>query len=321
MRQLAFIRLLYLQAMSQAQLPEPLMCTSLLTFHDAVELFLVLASDHLGVPPRGGRDPNFMEYWRILAPTNDFSDGVQLSSQHGMDRLNRHRNALKHAGAMPGMSAVQDAVRSVTSFFEDNTPRVFVVEFSGIDMADVVPQADTQSKLKAASVAESAGDRVEAMALLGEAFNRLFHEQVKPFAWRGPYAFGPNVDRDGFFGGSVSEMFQQIANALRNNHSSGIASTGQKLSRRVEQLSEAVPQIQQAMRVMALGIDYSRYARFERLTPRVFGTGEHRRVSPEPGYAPNQEEYEYCMQFVITAALRMAELEAQSLTPSWRASQ
>jgi hypothetical protein len=288
-----------------------------LTFHDAVELFLVLAADHLGLPAQR-RDPNFMDYWRILAPTSDFPAGVALSGQQGMDRLNRHRNALKHAGAMPGMGAVQDANRSVSSFFEDNTPRVFIdVEFSNIDMADVVPQADTRAMLRAASLADAAGDRVEAMALLWESFNHLFQERVGPPEWHSPYAFGPRVDRIGFFG--IAAMFHQIANAIKGEHSSGIARTGQKLSKLIDDLSDAVPQMQYATRVMALGLDYSRYARFRMLTPAVFGAGNERSVSPEPGYAPNKEEYEFCVQFVITASLRMAELEAQSLTPSWRA--
>jgi hypothetical protein len=184
-------------------------------------------------------------------------------------------------------------------------------------MADVVPQADTRAKLKAANAAEAAGDRVEAMALLREAFDYPFYERVGP--WPSPYTFGPHVDRHPMFSGSIASAFQQIASAIRGNNSRSIANIGQKLGRSVDQLSEAVPQIQQAMRVMALGLDYSRYARFERLTPQVYGTGEHRSVHPGPGYAPDQEEYEYCVQFVISAALRMAELEAQSLTPSWRA--
>jgi hypothetical protein len=39
---------LYQQGIEQARRPEPLSLASLLTFHDSVELFLVLAADHLG---------------------------------------------------------------------------------------------------------------------------------------------------------------------------------------------------------------------------------------------------------------------------------
>jgi hypothetical protein len=68
MNHLAFIRMLYQQGIEQARRPEPLSFASLLSFHDSVELFLVLAADHLGASlPR--RDPNFLDYWQILRRT------------------------------------------------------------------------------------------------------------------------------------------------------------------------------------------------------------------------------------------------------------
>lgn len=76
--------------------------------------------------------------------------------------------------------------------------------------------------------------------------------------------------------------------------------------------------MQRGMRVMAIGIDYARYNRFVQLTPKVFGTGEHRQVRVDFDYAPTRHEYDDCVQFVITAALRLAELEADTAQPSWR---
>ena len=56
--------------------------------------------------------------------------------------------------------------------------------------------------------------------------------------------------------------------------------------------------MQKAMRVIALGIDYGRFLRFEALTDM------------DLFYAPTREEYDYCVQFVIDAAFRIAEVEA-----------
>lgn len=154
MNRLAFIRMLYQQGIDQARRPEPLSFASLQSFHDCVELFLVLAKDHLRAPlPR--RDPNFLDYWQILRCTETFPAGVGLSGQPGMDRLNRYRNALKHAGAFPGCEAVEDALTTTASFFENNTPIVFGVAFDAIDMTDVVPQDDVRSRLKAAAATET----------------------------------------------------------------------------------------------------------------------------------------------------------------------
>ncbi|MFE7779266.1 hypothetical protein ACFU5O_36465 [Streptomyces sp. NPDC057445] len=74
------------------------------------------------------------------------------------------------------------------------------------------------------------------------------------------------------------------------------------------------------MRLMALGVDFHQYQRFTQLTPAVgyYGNSVEPRFSAEPGYAPNQEEFVFCRQFVITVALRLTEINARAVPPSWR---
>jgi hypothetical protein len=313
MSRLAFVRLLYLQGVTQAQLPEPLNFTSVLTFHDAVELFLVLAADHLRAPlPR--RDPNFLEYWQVLRPTATFTDGVELSGHPGMDRLNRHRNALKHAGAMPSRAAVEDVRASTTSFLEDNTPRVFAIDFAAIDMADVVAQPDTRAKLKAAADAEAAADRAEAMGDLAEAFSDLFSKNL---GFGSAYGFGQTIQDQPFV--SINSMISTLVSGGIGRPQDRRAAQGAagKLDRQLKNITEVVTAMQRGMRILALGIDYAQYDRFERLTPLVLRSGERRTVHAPPNYAPTREEYDYCVQFVISVALRMAELDVHTARPSW----
>ncbi len=65
MRRLAFIRYLYGDAVRQSQLPEPMCAASVLTFHDAAELFLVLACEHKDV---GNTNLKFAAYWEEYKP-------------------------------------------------------------------------------------------------------------------------------------------------------------------------------------------------------------------------------------------------------------
>lgn len=74
--------------------------------------------------------------------------------------------------------------------------------------------------------------------------------------------------------------------------------------------------MQNGMRVLALGIDYSRYTRFQRLTPTVF-RDDPPSLLVDADYAPTREEYDYCVQFVISVALRLAEVDASAELPSW----
>jgi hypothetical protein len=60
------------------------------------------------------------------------------------------------------------------------------------------------------------------------------------------------------------------------------------------------------------------FQRFKLLTPDIvyFVDGHSERRSID-GYLPTSEEFEYCRQFIIAVALRMAELEAHTVEPSW----
>lgn len=48
-RRLAFIKYLYNMAVEQSMKPEPTCASSVLTFHDSIELFLEPASEHLDI--------------------------------------------------------------------------------------------------------------------------------------------------------------------------------------------------------------------------------------------------------------------------------
>lgn len=47
---LAFIRFLHHHGVQQSRLPEPQSSASVMTLHDAVEAFLLLAGEHIGSP-------------------------------------------------------------------------------------------------------------------------------------------------------------------------------------------------------------------------------------------------------------------------------
>ena len=171
MKRLAFIRLLHQQGIDQTRLPEPLTFTAVLSFHDAAEHFLILA----GGTPRcvSPRSHPVHEVLRRAAPEKA-RWRCRPVRQGRLERLNRLRNNFKHAGTPPGSAGVEQARADVAAFFEDNTPRVFGIAYDGIDMADLIPQPEARQKTKEAAVASAAGNQIEGMALLVEAFDGLF---------------------------------------------------------------------------------------------------------------------------------------------------
>ena len=107
------------------------MGSAVLTFHDAVELFLSLAAEHLNV---GRSSLGFMEYFEVLkAPL-----GQDLAQKESMRRLNSARVGLKHSGTLPSKMSIEGFRASTTEFFETNVPTVFSVDFDSISLVDLV---------------------------------------------------------------------------------------------------------------------------------------------------------------------------------------
>ncbi len=238
-----------------------------------------------------------MEYFKLIA--NHQPGGVKLLHQREMDGLNQLRVAFKHRGTLPSSSALQQTCADTRAFLEDNTPLVFGIAFGSIDMAEVIPQIDVRSKVFAATAAASVGDIRDAMGVLAEAYDQLF----------GPAA-GWFEHPVGSFGVTVHKMpLSQIASSLAPAQSdTAERAHWQGLAALLEEVFEATRQMQRAMRVMALGIDYRQFERFAELTPAIDYYLDQRAERHErPDYAPTVDEFEYCRSFIITASLRVAD--------------
>lgn len=303
-RRLMFIRLIYQQGISQSQQPEPLSMTSVLSFHDSVELFLVLAAEHLGA--QVDQNTKFMDYWQRLAPQSPgtkhgIPNGVNLSGRTAMDRLNRLRNGFKHVGTLPGGHAVEQARHEVEAFFIDNTPLVFGsdVDFAGLDMTDVVTQTEVRDKLQQARASAGRGDYKQALGELAEAFAQLLDDYTRRKRIdhrRSVYDFGSPV-------GAIESTLPFAEQHLREV-------LGREFAQHYSRLTQAAYEIQRNMQVIALGLDYRRYARFALVTPEVTRHGQ----GPWEVYAHDwlpytSEDYEFCREFVISSALRLVEID------------
>ncbi|MGW7597178.1 hypothetical protein [Streptomyces antimycoticus] len=316
MRRLAFIRLLVGQGLEQSRLPDPLAASCILTFHDAVELFLILASEHLGItiPDRG---PFVTRYFETMHPSKAGAGGVDLAGKIGVKRLTTQRNSFKHDAALPAAPTIEQARRDTVQFFEENTPRVFGISFAAIDMIELVPQEGTREHLRAAASTWANGDLINGMGLLRIAFEEMFLQHLNGDDYRGSVlAFGRRVRAEPFLDGKV-------AKALTLDKTGGYAAVPPRLAESVGQhvqaLTESVAKMQSALRASSLGIEVHRLHRFEQLTPDVVSFSDGRREVRSYGdYSATPEDFEYCQQFVISAALRLAELQAYLEPPEWR---
>jgi hypothetical protein len=318
MKNLAFIRLLHRQGIEQSLLPEPLSFTSVLTFHDAVEMFLIVTAEHLGAVVKD-RDSFIKRFFEGLHPSS-FPGGVELQGQYGIKRLNDLRNGFKHAAGFPGPMAIADAKADTAHFFQENTPLVFGLAFDDIDLAEVVQQDHTRQHLRKAAQLDSQGSRLEAMGTLAVAFEELLdaqiHDEDAPHRMSA-YSFGERLTRPILRTDQVHAILRQPDHGARRD----VPVRGAEgLAGEYTQIRDVTRALQEGMRLMVLGVDFQQYQRFTQLTPAVgyYGNSPQPRFSVETGYAPNLEEFDFCRQFVITVALRLAKINARAVPPSWR---
>lgn len=316
-QRLAFIRLLVGQAVDQSHQPEPLAASCILTLHDAIELFLILASEHLkvSVSERGKLTQRFFEG---LHPDKLGSTGVDLVGRKGVDRLSSLRNTIKHDAALPAGRQIEQSRTDAALFFEENTPRVFGLTFDAIDMIELVPQQAVRHRMRDADAAWTAGDLVKGMGELRIAFDELFFDHmVGDGHYReSPLTFGQQVQSDPFLG-------QKIAKALTldstGKHAPVPARLAETVGKHLEVLTDVVSRLQRALQISSIGIDYHRLHRFEMLCPHVSLRAHGQREAYWRGpYAPDRSDYDYCRQFVITGALRVAEMTGLLHPPEWR---
>jgi hypothetical protein len=306
MGRLAFVRLLFQQGIDQSQLPEPLNATSVLSLHDASELLLGAIADQLGASLP--RHLAFMDHWKALGP-DKLAAGVELPARQRMDRVNELRNALKHKGTLPSKAAVELACADVRTFLEDSTKLIFGLDFADISLADLIAQKRTRDMVNSAYSAAATGDIKEAMGLLAEAYDELFNSHGSRDRFP---AFGETIP----FPMSVSDIARVLAQPPQPKRP--MPPNPHPLAQQIVSVTKAVQEMQRGLQVMALGLDFRQFSRFRQLTPHVAWFADHHKERfVQPGYDPTREEFDYCCQFLVTVALRLAELDVHAARPAW----
>lgn len=296
-RRLAFIRYLLNTAVEQSQRPEPLCSASILTFHDATELFLQLACEHLGV---GRVRPNFLDYWEVLGQK---LSGKGPTQKESMRRLNSARVELKHHGTLPSKLAIEGFRANAINFFEENTPILFGIGLSDVSLIELVQFEDAKKNLKEAEYLLNQSKIEDALDKVALAFEQLIRDyemrKMGEFG-RSPFFFGKEMD----FLRSFFWDFDQLL--------AGPSFTG-KMEEFVDSVRESLEALQGAVKILSLGIDYRRYAKFRLLTPNIswtIGGGIHfNRVTRGTEGTPTSDDVQFCIDFVIESAITLQEFD------------
>ncbi|MFD7881104.1 hypothetical protein ACFV3N_01560 [Streptomyces bauhiniae] len=298
-QRLAYVRYLYREGIEQSGQPAPLRSRAITSFHDAVENYLGVLTQHLGIDV--AKAPEFIAYWALVKEKFD------LPKKDAMKRLNDARVALKHNGTFPSEHQIEQAHRAAEDFFTTVTPKVFGVDFDSIDMVDLLTQPETARLLREAQTHADVGDYSMAMAGLVLAFDALldyYSASERPTMGASPFKFGTKVypgDRPRIDG--------------VNSQTSG----------RLKKFTDFANAAQDALRVISLGIDYPSVARFRVITPPVYGYGDGsvRFVDLHSVQELTADDYDWARHFVIESGLRASradeirQLQERSFQRNW----
>jgi len=290
---LAFIKNLYSIGVEQSKREEPLCWMSILTFHDAVELFLALASEHLDLDVRL-RDIKFMEYWSLLSKILKEKGKGELTQRISMEKLNKARVDFKHYGNPPSRSVIEDFRASTMNFLDENTRVVFDVEFSEISLVELVKYEAAKKSLKEAREMLGKNEIENSLDKTALAFAQLTDD----YETRKMDEFG----RSPFFFGEEMYFLSSFSMEIRG-----------RLGDFIDKTKESVEALQEAVKILSLGLDYKRYARFRLLTPHVErvmnGTYHIVRIQRGSRGLPTVEEVQFCIDFVIESAIALQEFD------------
>lgn len=281
---LSFIKFLYGLGVEQSRAAEPMNAASLLTLHDSVELFLQLASECLDV---GKKQMNFLQYWDVLS--GKLSDGG-LTQKEAMRRLNAARVALKHQGIRPSRVDVEAFRATATTFFAENTPRVFGIPFASISLIDLVAYEAVHITLKETQQQISEGRFKDALSSCRLAFHLLldqYESTIRNHFGLSPFPFAVNR---GYF----------------RFHSTGLDEFNDTRDL-IEEIRTSFEAVEEALKILSLGLDGRKYEKFRMLTPNATkkrdGQYDVRWDRTRQEMTFTKGDAEYCLDFVIEAAL------------------
>jgi hypothetical protein len=272
--------LLFRAKSAQAEHNELSVAVSLLLMHDASELVMLAAADHLQL----GAKWSFMEFWEKVKQTSRKEPGHKIP----MDQLNTLRVGFKHKGTLPHSQTVRDLTPRVEAFCEEVSKDLLGLDFSELGLADLVSDDEVRKALQEAQQALKTGDRNKAFLDVRIAFDKLYKLISRDVALiEEPRSI--DIPK----GGLPSEVQRELA----------------KLERGLEGFQAAIEDCAQTLNVLMFGIDPVKYRFFIANTPHVSWTvsGLHHAVLQRDYNNVPDEVFQKCFEFVVEVALNSSQ--------------
>ena len=279
-KRLALIKYLYKQGVEQSYHPDPIASFSILTFHDSIEMYLKLLAEHQNIK---SDKFSFLEYWDRIET---------LTLKESCSSLNYKRKSIKHKGLLLSKADVEASRVTTTEFFEQNFPIQFSLSFSKISILSLIKYESVRNLLELSQKALEELDFSQSIKKSTLSFYELIrtYEISKKDYGKSPFFFGESLK---FYSGYSMDIKDD------------------QLSEFINKVRVSLEDINQAIKILSLGIDYRKFIRFNLLTPRViYTTGGHEILSFNPKNKKwNKENCQFCIDFVVDSSMKLQDFD------------
>jgi len=290
---LALIRFLHGLANEQCKLPEPMNAVALLSFHDAVDWYLQLLAEAVGVGAKPGKkSPYLHETWAQLTHP-DIS--MPLSQDTGIGKLITLRNNLKHQGILPNTQEIDSIRASISEFFEQSSKTILELSFGQISLSNLIRNKQVSAEMDGMDAAITAGQSETATVHAARAFYWVCDEFIQDANTAGVGKFSASGLRNPY--------------ELRSRTPFG----ADPFTKWMNELTKRLDGQAELMTVMAIGLELKSYLRYRSLTPsvvRIWGSKQLDVFLPMRESEITSGDVDFCKGFVTQAAIRVQSLSA-----------
>jgi hypothetical protein len=309
LQRLSIIKHLYQHGQAQSVLSETIAYSSVLTFHDAIDMFNQLAAEYLGKTAAeikavtGQKRGLFMMEYFTLIP--------QLTLEASVRKINDRRNSLKHNGQLPARIDIDECKVIAKLFLEQNTIAIFGVPLEEASLSILINDQKVKEYLNSAEKLLSEHDYIKCVKEVAIAFDFLknkhyqyWHKQREKFGQERLFIPIPSFDREHNF----SINFDHIGWIDGGNLPipSGLAGMIYIINRNFGQLFNSLD-------AFTYGVDYGELSYFQMFMPVVAGTNDEGDVyivtETRKGVNITQDKCRFAIDFVIKFALSYKEPE------------
>lgn len=291
-KRLAAIKYLFNLGVKQSKEVDSIAGYSLLSFHDSIEMFLLLVAEHNEVKTD---NISFMGYWDKFP---------NLTLKESTRALKDRRVNIKHKGLFPSKLDVETSRVTATEFFEQNVGIQFGIDFSTISLIDLISYYDVRFHLEEAHKELEKKNFQESLEKAGIAFYELMHAYEEK--------------KDIPFSGSIFSMGKKIHAKGRLRSYKFTRSNEPYASKEVEdifeRMEETLEKMKEVLKINSLGINYKQYSVFNLLTPSItkLQNGEYHIYSNNNNFTKiqmNRENCQFCIDFVLDSSLKLQEFD------------